>query len=421
MNIVNNNLGNVFTLQAQELAEQAKAEKSKERSAKLRAQALVLYTDAETNYRLAIEDARMMCDSIKQRGGASSPLLKAAPDVEAGDASTPVCVDDDDLNADDAVFLQLANREFNLALCLAAKLGNNPAGCNDPNLAVMKNVRELILDCVQVTADAKDAKSSQRQLEFLLELSNIERSHGEQRAAKEAMDAAERVVIDYGAQVDEVGESLGVPPEGGSPPAPIGVLRQQLLAARGSLCFSEGNLEAASQYWANAIIDCGDQMDSRAVRSSLEGLSALVLSGYDGDRFSSELLVALSLPLGGKQDVESLTHAIDNALTRLQRLEASEGYRVPRTGGTVGKTAWKTNVDLCFVMDCTGSVREGLQRTRVCIYTYISFDSVTAVRVSRIWSVVYAMDGALVSGFAFSKIAGLRPFEVDVFGRRIVR
>lgn len=57
----------------------------------------------------------------------------------------------------------------------------------------------------------------------------------------------------------------------------------------------------------------------------------------------------------------------------------------------------------------------------VYIYIYISFDSVTAVRVSRIWSVVYAMDGALVSGFAFSKIAGLRPFEVDVFGRRIVR
>ncbi|CAN0360232.1 unnamed protein product, partial [Laminaria digitata] len=36
-----------------------------------------MYSDAETNYRLAIEDARMLCAAIKQRGKGSSPLPKA--------------------------------------------------------------------------------------------------------------------------------------------------------------------------------------------------------------------------------------------------------------------------------------------------------------------------------------------------------
>ncbi|CAN0496451.1 unnamed protein product, partial [Laminaria digitata] len=67
----------------------------------------------------------------------------------------------------------------------------------------MKEVRELILGCVQITADAKDSKSSQRQVEFLLELAAIERDQkGGQRAAAEAIHAAEGVVAKYSAQVD---------------------------------------------------------------------------------------------------------------------------------------------------------------------------------------------------------------------------
>ena len=63
-------------------------------------------------------------------------------------------------------------------------------------------------------------------------------------------------------------------------------------------------------------------------------------------------------------DAETLTGAIDNALSRLQRLERSVRVRVANAGGSVGKTSWKTNVDLCVVMDCTGSVRRDLHRAQ---------------------------------------------------------
>ena len=394
VNIVHNNLGNVFTLQAREISIQGAGEKNKAKSAKLMKQAHVLYTDAETSYRLAIEDARMMCTALKQRNEGSTPLPKAThanldtkgldggdskyedgpmplpDDVEIGGAtSSSGCVDEGDVEADDAVFLQLANREFNLALCLAAKVSSSTASCDNPDtVATMKEIRGLIMDCAQVTADAKDARSSQRQLEFLLELASIELSQGGIRAAREAMDAAERVVVDYGAQMDhddnDGGCGRAATPEGESPPPPIGVLRQQLLAARGALCIAEANPGAALQYWTNAVIGCGDQVDVRAVRSSLEGLRELASGGYDRGQFSSELLVALSLPLGGEMDAETLTDAIDNALSRLQRLERSVRVRVATAGGSVGETSWKTNVDLCFVMDCTGSVRRDLQRAQ---------------------------------------------------------
>lgn len=380
VNIVNNNLGNVFTLQARELSAQAAGERSKVKSVMLVKQANTLYTDAETNYRLAIDDARMMCATLKQRDeDDSTPLPKETQgqredhspktlppdDVEAGGATIPPgCVDERDLEADAAVFLQLANREFNLALCLAAKISDNPAMTPAAAAATTKEIRALIMDCVQVTADMKDAKSSQRQLEFLLELASIELSQGGLRAAREAIDAAERVVVDYGAQMDGEddaggGGEIATTPEGETPPAPIGVLRQQLLAARGALCVAEANPRAAIQYWTDAVIECGDRVNVKAVRSSLEGLRELTVGGgYDGGQFSSELLVALSLPVGGKKSSGSITGAIDNALSRLQRLEASAGRRLARRGGVVGKASGKTNVDLCFVMDCTGSVRK---------------------------------------------------------------
>ena len=384
VNIVNNNLGNVYTLQARELSANAAGERNKAKSTKLMKQANVLYNDAEASYRLAIDDARMMCATLKQRDEDDStplpkdskredhsPMTLPPDDIEAGSAPSPSGgVDECDLDADAAVFLQLANREFNLALCLAAKVSsssNTARSCDNPKTAAAtKEIRALIMDCVQVTADVKDAKSSQRQLEFLLELSSIELSQGRQRAAREAIDAAERVVVDYGAQMDREDDGDGsggitTTPEGESPPMPIGVLRQQLLAARGALCIAEANPRAALQYWTNAVIGCGDRVSISAVRSSLEGLRELAAGGYNGDQFSSELLVALSLPLRGKKDPKSLTGAIDSALSRLQRLEASAGVRMAKVGR--GKTSWKTNVDLCFVMDCTGSVRRDLQRT----------------------------------------------------------
>ncbi|CAN0134278.1 unnamed protein product, partial [Laminaria digitata] len=413
MNIVNNNLGNVYTLQARERSAQAAGETNKAKSAKLAKQANVLYADAETNYRLAIDDARMMCAALKQRDEGSPPLPEAthahfdtkglegggggggggeggdskyeerpsttlpADDVETGGAAagSSGCVGGDDLHADAAVFLQLANREFNLALCLASKLSSTDASCDNPETVVaMKEIRGLILDCVQVTAGAKDSKSSQRQLEFLLELASIELRQGGQRAAGEAMDAAERVVVAYGAQIDaDDGDGGGggglatTPPEGESPPAPIGVLRQQLLAARGSLCVAEANPGTALDYWTHVVIGCGDRVDVRAVLAALEGLRELALGGYDGGQFSSELLVALSLPPGGgRRDADTLTDAIDSALVRMQRLQKkSAGGRVARAGGGgVGKKAWKTNVDLCFVMDCTGSMQNWIDQAK---------------------------------------------------------
>ena len=385
--IVNNNLGNVYTLQARELSAKAAGAKSKAKAASTMARALELYSDAETNYGLAIEDAQMLCAATKQRGKGSSPLPKpthrhsdsdewnggeskseermSAADVESGGATFAGRVSENDLRADSAVLLQLANRKFNLALCLAAKAsGNVASGGGIPDPAVMQKIRELILECVHATVDAKDPKSSQRQVEFLLELASIERNQKDgQRAAAEAIHVAERVIDDYSAQVDaghDVDGRLATPPpQGMSPPAPVAVLRQQLLAARGALCVAEGNPIMAIRYWTSAILDCGDRMDVPAIVSSLEGLRGLASSGRHGGHFPPELLVALSLPQAEDKDVDSLIYAIENALVRVQRLEVSAGVEATKSGRYTGKKYSMTNVDLCFVMDCTGSVRSG--------------------------------------------------------------
>ena len=390
--IVNNNLGNVFTLQARALSAEAADAQSKAKAESIMARANNLYCDAETNYRLAIEDARMLCAAIDQRSNGSSPLPKALhsnpyssdlsggdskseeslltqlspADVESGGATSTNHVDENDLRADAAAFLQLTNREFNLALCLAAKASSNASSEGDsPDPAAMQEARDLIMGCVRMTENAKDSKSSQRQVEFLLELAAVEREHkGGQRAAAEAIHAAERVVAAYSAQVDGGGDAdrtlATTTPPGDSPPAPASMLRQKLLAARGELCVAEGNPIMAIGYWTSAIIDCGDLMDVPAVRSSLEGLRGLASSGEHGGNFSSELLVALNLPQGGGNDADSMRGAIDAALIKVERLETKAGMVAAKSGHHAGKKYTMTDVDLCFVMDCTGSVRSSI-------------------------------------------------------------
>lgn len=399
--IVNNNLGNVFTLQARELSAQAASADSKAKANNAMERANEAYLDAETNYRLAIDDARMLCAAINQRskgpdfskepdsnpyssnweGGDSkseehAPTLSSAADVESGDANPGGRVDEDDLRADSAAFLQLANREFNLALCLAAKASSNAAiEGGSPDHAVMQTARELIMGCVHNTADVKDSKSSQRQVEFLLELAAIERDQeGGHRAAADAIHAAERVVADYSAQMDGGGGGgdaertlATAAPPGESPPATVSVLRQQLLAARGALCVAEGNPIMAIGYWTSAVIDCGDRMDVRAVRASLEGLRGLASSGSHGGQFPSELLVAIGLPQEEGKDSDSMRDAIDNALARVDRLEAKAGMAAAKSGHHTGKKFAMTNVDLCFIMDCTGSVRSSQCRVYTCV------------------------------------------------------
>ena len=356
-----------------------------------------LYSRAETNYRLAIEDARMLREAIGQRGRGSSPLPQAAhsnpyssdwngddskfeerestpsspADVESGGATSSGHVSENDLRADGAAFLQLANRQFNLALCLAARANSNAAskgGIPDP--AAITEARELIKKCVRITAGAKDSKRSQRQVEFLLELAAIERDQkGGQRAAAEAIHAAERVVADYSAQVEGRGDADGTlattAPQEISPLATVSVLRQQLLAARGDLCVAEGNPIMAIGYWTSAVIGCGDLMDVRAVRSSLEGLRRLASSGNHGSHFPLELLKALRLPQANGKDADLMTDAIDTALTKVDHLASKAERAAAKSGGHAGKKYPMMNVDLCFVMDCTGSVRSGRSRIYV--------------------------------------------------------
>ena len=344
--IVNNNLGNVYTLQARALSDKAASTQNKTHRANIMKQVRHLYCDAETNYHLAIKDAQGLWDALKQRA--------------------------DGARADDAVFLQLANRKYNLALCLAAKakIGDTSRGDCPPDPVAIKNILDLILDCVLKTVDANDPKSSQRKVEFLLQFAAIEcDQEGGQRAAAEAIHVAERVIDDYSAQVDaghDVDGRLAMPPpQEVSPPAPVSVLRQQVLAARGALCVAEGNPVMAIRYWSSAILDCGNRMDVRAVVSSLEGLRGLASSGKYGAHFSPELLQGLDLTRGGGQDTDTLTYAIESASTRVQRLEFSAGLEATKSGRYTGKKYWTTNVDLCFVMDCTESVRSGQIRIPV--------------------------------------------------------
>lgn len=405
VSIVNNNLGNVYTLQARQLVAKAAEEPEKAEAAQLMARADGKFDDAATSYGLAIDDARMLCEAqnqlqeeeedgdseygVKNEGGGLAPgdelkevqlRLPSRADIEVGavragagragsrGASSHLHHPnaDDDLSSLSALRLQLANRKLNLALCLAAK-GNSavPVG-GSPDLNAINDARRLLGECAELAADWEDAIGDQLHVECLIEIAKLEQEVGRHLEAAKALDAAEGVVIGYhgSGSIGTVasgggrGVSVGIavpPPEGVKLPPPLAVLRQQLLAARGTHCVAVGDPTAAVEHWTDAVIACGDRMDVGAVRSSLEGLRE---QAKNGSLFQDALLLALGFR---PEDVKAkrafgpkkLVVEVDRALKRLD----AEARKCDNVEGQ--SAAFATEVDLCFVMDCTPSVSLG--------------------------------------------------------------
>lgn len=291
--------------------------------------------------------------------------------------------DDDGHNSPLTLALQLFNRKFNLALCLAAKGTSAVASGGLADLETIDEARKLLWYCADLAADMKDAQGDQRHVECLLELATLECDlPGREKQAGEALDAAEKAIIAYrGAERSRDAararalrsrssidgktrdqkenrnrvkggireESL----EGTGLSAPLNVLRQQLLTARGAHSLTTGDPDAAIAQWTDAILDCGDQMDVSAVLSSLRGLRELAVEGLGG-RFPQRMLAALGLAKGTRvrgSKNQKLIVALDVAIARVDS-KAAKYTRVSE--GVLG--AKTTDVDICFVMNCTQSV-----------------------------------------------------------------
>lgn len=415
MGIVNNNLGSVYTLQARELAARAATEPNRLKAGDLMTEADGKFSDAVTCFSLAIDDAEMLCSGVSQLGDAynnatSSPLphTSGGRSTNGGDykdgeswppARSPARVEDADLesrgagagavaasshsnnydhsdtqSSPAALALQVANRKFNLALCYAAKANSAvPAGGGQDRKAAIK-ARSLMKECAKMAADRRDARGDQRQVECLLEMAALEGGQPDRRReAKRALDDAENVITAYrGAGrggVDSIGGVGGRTSSGSGGglsaapaladaalPPPLAVLRQQLLAARGIHCATFGDKQAAIEHWTDAILGCGDRMNLKAIRSSLDGLLREAENG-EGHRFPRALLTSLKVPAeerGHGQKPGDLATAIRRALGKLD----SEAKKHKNAAGSSAAASSTTNVDLCFLMDCTRSVRE---------------------------------------------------------------
>lgn len=77
---------------------------------------------------------------------------------------------EDDLSSPSALALQLANRKFNLALCLAAKGNSTVSLGGSPDLNATNAARRLMFECAQIAAEREDATGDQRHVECLLEV-----------------------------------------------------------------------------------------------------------------------------------------------------------------------------------------------------------------------------------------------------------
>ena len=357
--IANNNLGTVHTLQAQERESKAVEVCSQDpvEASRLRDEAKSLYADAITNYEQAIEDAKMLCAAVVKNEEGSTLLhdshaTNQLPEDEMKTGLTIVgaTYDDDDRSAVAALFLQLSNRKFNLAVCYAS-IGNSvvPRG-PVRNAEAIGQARDLFHECIKLASKSKNDKGDACRVKYLLELASLESRMQRQREAGEALDAAEHILAFY-----RGGGSEGCAPwtghREGTPQFSLVVgLPQRFLAARGAHCMTCGDAGMAITSWTRAIIGSGDKMDVVAVESSLKGLRDLAWRGYDGSLLPSELLAALGLPTGGRRDTESLLSAIDEALAKVEKA------RDMMVKNRKGVNSEKTSVDLCFIMDCTGSV-----------------------------------------------------------------
>lgn len=395
MAIVYNNLGNVYTLQARALSEEAdRAQKNKKPaqvSDDLMRKANGKYESAVSNFRLAIEDAEMLIswthqhnpglgipprpsylpsttvdvattkgDDEKEEETMEQDIRAAAGEMPPADSLDIVeaqCAptrtvnnngnegeDDDTMGAESvtALNLQLANRKFNLALCLAAKA----AGCGDGlreeeqerAAGEREEARRLIHECEALAAERNDPLGNERRVEYLLALAKLEST---QPQSSQALERAEKVLAATPTTVT----------------VPSTILRQRLLASRGDERLAAGDTEAAVGFWTEAVVGC-EVMDPGAVLSSLIGLQEQV--GCLGDRqgrspFSEALVRGLGLAKGGEASAAGGERdAVSNA--ELARSIGAEVTKLRKSMSVNGTNP--VRVDLCFVMDCTGSVRE---------------------------------------------------------------
>ncbi|CAM9867934.1 unnamed protein product [Ectocarpus sp. 4 AP-2014] len=411
--IVHNNLGSVYTLQAREFAKQAAAETDKAKADLLMEKADEKFYDAVTNYRVAIDDAVLLCagqdqiheddsdnggiDDYANRGGEfkeGQPRQSVSRvDVEQGSrvaggsrimsshgyrhgsarrASSAYSVSRlslDNLNSALALDLQLANRKLNLALCLATKgFSGVPLG-RPPDLNAVNDARRLLNECATLAANRNDPKGDQRHVECLLEVAKLERQAGRSSEAFEALDTAQRVVMDSHSVGGADGAhrtaglgnpvSLGIavpPPEGVSLSPPLAALRQQVLVARGEHCVASGKPNEAIEHWTDAVVGCGDRMDVVAVRGALMGLRKQAENGLKFPKTLMDALGFSDLEPNRTVGVDQLVAAVDEALAKLDRVAKKPGTAVPAVAAT--------KVDLCFVMDCTRSMQSWIDQAR---------------------------------------------------------
>ena len=359
MAIANNNLGTAHTLQAQERESKAIEVGSQDpvEASRLSGEAKSLYADAITNYKQAIDDAKMLCAAVVKNEEDSTLLHDSLAtnqlpedETKTGLRIVGATYDEDNQRAAAALFLQLSNRKFNLAVCHASRGDSVVPRGPVRNADAIEQARDLLHECIKLASKSKDDKGDACRVKYLLELASLESRMQRHREAGEALNAAEQILALYRGDGSE-GYAPWTGHREGMPQFSLVVgLPQRFLAARGAHCMACGDARMAIASWTRAIIGSGDKMDVAAVDSSLKGLRDLVWNGHDESLLPSELLVALGLPIGGRGDTELLLSAINEALAKVERA------RDRMVKNRKGVNSEKTSVDLCFIMDCTGSV-----------------------------------------------------------------
>ncbi|CAM9134455.1 unnamed protein product [Ectocarpus sp. 6 AP-2014] len=380
VSIVRNNLGNAYAMEAEELVAQAKDEENPAQTKTLMEKAKECFADAEINYKVAIEDAEMLCAATLHRPNGASPLHRGAhhgghdgvdeakfeEDVEAARAArADVDANDDDENMSHAALCrQLAVRKFNLALCTEAKGNSAVSTGGQPDLEIINEARNLIQQSIQLTSaggniggnrNNGNTKNDLQRFRYLLQLAALERrQQGRSREAWEALDAAELVIVPYENKA----------PDGGPGAAmatlletPVNILRQRLLEERAAHCVASGNHAEAIAHYTQAMIGTGEIIDLSVARASLWGLRSLASDGNYGHLFSGKLLIALGLHPDADTEPEGLTSAIDQGLDMVKTTKA----KVEALQDNPSRT---THIDLCFVMDCTGSMQYWIDQAK---------------------------------------------------------
>eukprot|EP00903_Cladosiphon_okamuranus_P013851 g12888.t1 len=363
VSIVNDNLGNVYTLQARQLVAKAAGEPDKADAARLMERAEWKFEDAATSYGLAIDDARILCGGQNQlqeedddsECGFNNKGGGFAPDGEFKEGQLRLLSGPKSKKGLLALRLQLANRKLNLALCLAAK-GNSAVRLGrSPDFNAINNARRLLGECVELAADREDAIGDQRHVECLIEVAKLEQNLGLHLEAAKALDAAESVVFGYHGS-GSIGTAASCGDGGGGGSGRVAAAPR----GGGTHCVAAGNPAAAVEHWTDAVIACGDRMDVGAVRSSLEGLRE---QAKQGSTFPDALLLALGFP---PEDVMAkrafgpklLEGAVDTALEKLD----SDARKCENVEGRSAVSV--TEVDLCFVMDCTRSMQSWIDQAK---------------------------------------------------------